>query len=269
MKRSPIKWAGGKYRLRREIVDILPEHTCYVEVFGGAGWVLFAKEPSQVEVFNDIDGDLINFFQTLKNKPEELIKCFEWSLASRRVFDDLKNADISLLNDVEQAHRFFYLIMASWGGEYRDPRFQTSISDKGGHGNRLIGAIKNLEKRLEPAYKRLQTVIIENLPWEECIKRYDRDYGKNKVVMYIDPPYPNNNVNYRYNMRDMESHEHLAKVLSSVKSRFVLSSFDVPETCELYKAEGFHVKSINFASGMPSGNQRKRNEEILVTNFKF
>ncbi len=65
--RSPIKWAGGKSRVRDTIIAMLPKHDCYVEVFGGAGWVLFGKEPSRVEVFNDIDGDIVNFFEVVKN----------------------------------------------------------------------------------------------------------------------------------------------------------------------------------------------------------
>ena len=64
---APICWKGGKSYLRHKIVKKLPGHTCYVEVFGGAGWVLFAKGPSKVEVYNDIDGELVNFFRVVKN----------------------------------------------------------------------------------------------------------------------------------------------------------------------------------------------------------
>jgi DNA adenine methylase len=66
MLNAPICWMGGKHRLRKEIIKRLPQHTCYVEVFGGAGWVLFGKDPSPVEVYNDIDGELVNFFRVVK-----------------------------------------------------------------------------------------------------------------------------------------------------------------------------------------------------------
>ena len=78
MLNSPFKWVGGKSRLRKYIVALLPQHSCYVELFAGAAWVLFGKSPSDVEILNDIDQDLITFFRIVKEKPEELIASFEW-----------------------------------------------------------------------------------------------------------------------------------------------------------------------------------------------
>ena len=71
---SPFKWVGGKSRLRKQIINLLAPHTCYLELFSGAAWVLFGKKPSPVEVINDIDQDLINFFRVVKNCPEDLIE---------------------------------------------------------------------------------------------------------------------------------------------------------------------------------------------------
>jgi DNA adenine methylase len=246
---------------------MLPPHDCYIEVFGGAGWVLLGKESSKVEVFNDIDGDVINFFKVVKHKPNELIKSFEWELTSREEFERLRDLSVESLTDVQRAHRFYYLIMAAWGGELRTPRFQTSVSD-GGHGNRLIGALKSLHMRVMPVHQRLQTVIIEKLSWEECIARYDRPYEEQGVVMYLDPPYPNNTINYQYNMRRMEEHRELVRALHNLQARFILTSYDLPEVRELYDHDGFYITPVDFAAGMPTnGNQRSRNREIIVTNY--
>jgi DNA adenine methylase len=267
MIRSPFKWVGGKSRLRKTIISILPPHDCYVEVFGGAGWVLLGKKPCKVEIFNDIDGEVVNFFRVVKNTPKELLKSFEWELVSRQKFEQLRDAPVEELNDIQRAHRFYYLIMAAWGGELGNPRFQTSISD-GGHGNRLIGALKDLHKRILPVHKRLKTVIIENLRWQECIKRYDRPYEKKRIVMYLDPPYPENKVNYKFNMRQLEEHEKLVEILLSLKSLFVLTIYDLPEIHDLYSHNNFQVNSVDYAAGMPTNNnQRSRNREIIVTNF--
>ena len=165
---SPIKWVGGKSRLRKHIIPLLPAHTCYVEPFAGAAWVLFGKPPSEVEVLNDIDQDLITFFRVVKEKPEDLIASFDWAFASRAEFEQLAAQDPQTLTDTQRAHRFYYLIMAGWGGELHYPRFQTSITD-GGHGNRLIGAIETLRERILPIYERLHTVLIENLDWQACV----------------------------------------------------------------------------------------------------
>ncbi|MCI0506732.1 MAG: DNA adenine methylase [Gammaproteobacteria bacterium] len=229
MINSPFKWVGGKSRLRKQIISLLPKHTCYIEIFSGAAWVLFGKPPSDVEVLNDIDQELVTFFRVVKEKPEKLIASFEWELVSRTEFQRLASLDPTQLTDVQRAHRFYYLIMAGWGGELKYPRFQTSISD-GGHGNRLIGALETLKERITPVHARLQTVIIENLDWRKCIERYDRQ----TTVMYLDPPYPDNGVNYAHNIRSWDEHKELADCLQKTQCKWILSSYDITKIHELY-----------------------------------
>jgi DNA adenine methylase len=263
MVNSPFKWVGGKSRLRKQIIALLPVHTCYVEPFAGAAWVLFGKPPSDVEVLNDIDQELITFFRVVREKPEELIASFEWELVARAEFERLASLEPSTLTDIQRAHRFYYLIMAGWGGELKYPRFQTSITD-GGHGNRLIGALKTLRERIQPVHERLSTVIIENLDWEECMDRYDRA----NTVMYVDPPYPDNGCNYAYNMRDWAEHERLAERLRQTQCKWILSSYDIPEIRALYPQD--YIVSVQSFSGMRTekkSNERVLNREVLITNF--
>ena len=260
---SPFKWVGGKSRLRKPIIDLLPEHTCYVEPFAGAAWVLFGKPLSQVEILNDIDQELVTFFRVIKSEPEKLIASFEWELVSRAEFERLAGLQSYELSDIERAHRFYYLIMAGWGGELNYPRFATSITD-GGHGNRLIGALKTLRERVLPVYERLRTVIIENLDWRECIDRYDRV----NTVMYLDPPYPQNGCNYAHNMRSWEDHHLLAERLSKTKCKWILSSYDIPEIHELF-ADDFII-SVQSSSGMrtrKNDSSRVLNKEVLISNY--
>ena len=94
MLNSPFKWVGGKSRLRKQIISLLPQHTCYVELFSGAAWVLFGKPPSDVEVLNDIDQELVTFFRVVKEKPKELITAFEWELVSRAEFQRLASLEL-------------------------------------------------------------------------------------------------------------------------------------------------------------------------------
>jgi DNA adenine methylase len=263
MLNSPFKWVGGKSRLRKAIIDLIPPHTCYVEPFAGAAWVLFGKPPSDVEVLNDLDEELITFFRVVREKPEELIASFEWELVSRAEFERLTSLDTAQLGDVQRAHRFYYLIMAGWGGELNYPRFATSITD-GGHGNRLIGALKTLRARLQPIHERLSTVIIENLDWRECIERYDRE----KTVMYVDPPYPGNKVNYAHNMRSWDEHQELAERLNRTKCKWILSSYDLPDIRAVFSEH--HILPVQSFSGMKvqkHGSERVMNKEILITNF--
>jgi DNA adenine methylase len=265
MVKSPIRWAGGKYRLRKKIIDMLPtqdSYSCYVEVFGGAGWILFGKDPSPVEIYNDIDGELVNFFKVLKSNPNALVKkIIEFPYVSREMYNSLL-ADISIKRGkVDRAFRFYYLLMAGWGGEWENPRFQTSIKDFG-KGNRLFGALRNIRQKIYPASERLSSVIIEKLDWRDCIKRYD-NLG---TVMFIDPPYPGNTVNYLYNMLNIEEHQELANILKNVKCKWLLTCYNKPEIQKLY--DGFNIYPVKFASGMDGSNGRK-NDEIIVTNYEI
>lgn len=267
MLNSPFKWVGGKSRLRKFIVPLIPPHTCYVEPFAGAAWVLFGKPKSDVEIINDIDEELITFFRVVREKPEELIASFEWELVSRAEFNRLANLDPHSLTDVQRAHRFYYLIMAGWGGEARYPRFQTSIRD-GGHGNRLVGALKSLRRRISPIHRRLQTVLIENMDWQDCVERYDSP----TTVMYLDPPYLGNGANYKFNMRSQDDHRAIAEQLGRVKGSWILSSYDTPQIRDLFG--GYQVTPIRSSSGMrtskserQAGRHRTINQEILITNF--
>jgi len=260
---SPFRWVGGKSRLRKHIIELLPEHTCYLELFSGAAWVLFGKAPSDVEIINDIDKDLMCFFRVVKDKPEELIASFEWELVARAEFNRLRDLSPESLTDVQRAHRFYYLIMAGWGGELNYPRFQTSITDGGG-GNRLVGALRTLRSRLEPVHRRLSTVLIECLDWRECLDRYDRD----GVVAYVDPPYPENGCNYAHNMREWTEHQDLADRLRDTKCKWIYSSYDCPEIRKMFK--GHHILAVKSASGMNEkrgGSSRVLNREVLITNY--
>lgn len=225
--------------------------------------MLFGKNPSEVEILNDIDQELMTFWRVIKEKPGELIASFEWELVSRSEFNRLRDSDVSKLTDVQRAHRFYYLIMAGWGGELNYPRFQTAITD-GGSGNRLAGALRTLTSRLEPVHKRLSGVLIECMDWRECFERYDRS----GVLAYIDPPYPGNGCNYAHNMREWAQHQELAARLHKAKCKWIYSSYDTPEVRDMFNE--CHIFEVTSASGMitrKGGNTRVTNREILVTNY--
>ncbi len=220
--------------------------------------MLLGKPPSPVEVLNDIDEELVNFFRVVKARPQDLIASFEWELVARAEFERLANLDPYALNEIERAHRFYYLIMAGWGGELNYPRFQTSVTDGGG-GNRLIGALKTLEQRLQPVHNRLRSVIVECLDWRKCMERYDRP----ETVMYVDAPYPKNGCNYRHNMRSWEEHLELADRLKRSACQWIYSSYNTPEVQALFP--GYHIIPVQSASGMKTGRKSASSEEDAVT----
>lgn len=117
---SFISWVGGKRLLRRRILQQFPpDYDRYIEVFGGAGWVLFAEERRvRLEVYNDADGRLTNLFRCVKYHPEALQKELEWVHTSRELFLDARQ-DICGLTDIQKAARFYILIKESFGTDLR------------------------------------------------------------------------------------------------------------------------------------------------------
>lgn len=116
--RSPLCWMGGKSRLARKIVELMPEHANYAEAFARAGWVFFAKQESRNESVNDLNSDLVSFYRVLQSHLEEFCRQFKWLLASREWFEDW-NRQLAAggLTDIQRAARFYYVQRQTFGGK--------------------------------------------------------------------------------------------------------------------------------------------------------
>ncbi|WP_049191956.1 DNA adenine methylase, partial [Serratia marcescens] len=115
---SPIiPWVGGKRKLARQILPLFPKHTCYVEPFCGGAALFFSKEPSKVEVVNDINGELINLYRVVKHHLEEFVRQFKWALSSRQIFEWEKLCVPETLTDIQRAARFYYLQNMAFGAK--------------------------------------------------------------------------------------------------------------------------------------------------------
>ena len=109
---SFLAWIGGKRILAKTIISMMPEHHCYVEVFGGAGWVLFRKKPSGVEVWNDLNSDLVNLFRIVRNKLHVFKRRQYFLLSSREEYCAFQKAIKTgeFKDDVDRAIAFYYCI---------------------------------------------------------------------------------------------------------------------------------------------------------------
>lgn len=105
MLNPPIPRMGGKSKLRKQIIDLIPEHTCYTEPFFGVGWVFFGKEPSKVEVINDIDGELVNLFKMIKYHPDEINNLLQYEISSRDIFCEYKSLPPPYMTEIQRAAR--------------------------------------------------------------------------------------------------------------------------------------------------------------------
>lgn len=253
-RKSPLAWVGGKSKLTSTIIPLIPKHTCYAEVFAGAAWVLFRKEPSKVEVINDINGDLITLYRVIQNHLEEFVRYFKWSLISRDEFARLQRVDESTLTDIQRAARFYYLVKNAFGAKIVSQCFGVANSSP----PRLN--LLRLEEDLSEAHLRLSRVNIENLPYDNLIKRYD---GKG-TFFYVDPPYWDCENDYGKGLFTKVDFQQLRDVLTNCQGRWLVSINNVPEIRELFK--DFAIKevetsySINQQAGKPV-------TELLICNY--
>lgn len=249
---SFISWIGGKKLLRKQILEQFPDqdsYNRYIEVFGGAGWLLFSRDKhAPLEVFNDVNGELINLYRVVKYHPEPLQKEMECLLMSREQFFDELNRNTRGVTDIQRAARYFCLIKESFGTDCRS--FGVSSRD-----------IHKAVDYLKEVSNRLNRVVIENQDFERLIKTYDRP----DALFYLDPPYYEAEKYYpdRFNPED---HERLCKCLSDLKGRFVLSYNDCQQIRELY--EGYTIIEVDRMDNLANKDRSRRYKELIIKNFK-
>jgi site-specific DNA-adenine methylase len=184
-------WYGGKYSHLNWLLPLLPKTTHYCEPFGGSAAVLINREPAPVETYNDIDGELVNFFQVLRDQKNELIRAIAFTPFSRKEFELSISQPITKLSNLERARRFFIrarqvrtgLAQTASSGRWAHCVL-TSRAGMAGAVSRWLGSIDDLSKIVQ----RLQRVQIENQSAIEVIQRYDSE----ETLFYCDPPYPHN-----------------------------------------------------------------------------
>src|ERR1700758_5232255 len=164
---GPLPYIGGKNRLAKKIISMLPEHITYVEPFAGGAQVLFHKTPSAVEVLNDLDFDIVNFFRVCQWHYQELIRYLKFCLASRKLHELHTKTDPATLTDIQRAGRFFYLQKNSFGGLILKQRFHYGVAQPSNYNPERIAEI------IERAHQRLARVQIESLPYELVLEKFD------------------------------------------------------------------------------------------------
>lgn len=227
---------GGKYSHLDWLLPLLPKTRHYCEPFGGSAAVLVNREPSPIETYNDIDGEVVNFFKVIRNQPDDLIKDIALTPFSREEFEMAISSKTEEMSELERARRFFIrarqvrtgLAQTASSGRWAHCVL-TSRAGMAGAVSRWLGSVE----RLPEIAQRLIRVQIENKPAIDVIRRYD----SKETLFYCDPPYPHSSRGdsnaYGYEMTDDE-HRELAKVLHEVEGKVALSSYGCRLMEELY-----------------------------------
>lgn len=245
-KRPALRYYGGKWRLAPWIISHFPPHQNYVEPCGGAASVLLQKPRSALETYNDLDGNVVNFFRVLRDRPEELIRKIRltpWARAEH-------NLSIETCNDeIERARRFWVSV-------------QMSISASSGYhpGFRIIRTSDHVHSHpdlfdkdldsLNFAYERFVGVQIECIDAIECIVKYS---GLDTLV-YFDPPYleeTRTHTRYALEAGDEEFHRDAAEIIKASDAFFVISGYPSDLYKRLYEKDGWtRVDKRSQTNGM-------------------
>lgn len=225
-----------------------------MEVFGGAGWLLFAKEPSAKEVFNDYDSNLMNFWKVVKEKPIEFIESFEWMLISRDVFNKYKEIykNGNYKDEIHQAHVFYYLVKSGFGADMKSPSFGT--------GKRRNGLkIEDIEKDILETAERLKNVELMNSSFEEVIEKHDnRD-----TFFFIDSPYRNTK-GYAVGKFEDKQYELLYNLLKNTNGKWIYTINNDNFIRELFKEFNIRTNDVQYSV---SNTTRKEFSELIITNY--
>ena len=255
---SFMSWIGGKKALRNIILPMFPlYYERYIEVFGGGGWILFAKPPgNDFEVFNDFNSLLTNLYRCVREKPQELIAALRFVLNSREDFEFVRSALArdSPASDVQKAAWFYQLIRYSYA---------SSLTSYGSQPHDMWSNFPPIEQ----AHRRLAKVVIENKDFGKLIRQYDRPVS----FFYCDPPYFETEGYYKNIGEDgftKEDHIRLRDILMSIEGKFLLSYNDCAFIRELYDAPGIYIESVTRLNNIKQRyDPNCQFAEVLIGNY--
>lgn len=230
-KRPILRWHGGKWRLAKWIIQHLPKHKVYVEPFGGAASVLIRKNRSYAEIYNDMDGEVVNLFRVARDNGKELKRILELTPFAR---DEFVMSYEQSEDPLEQARRTVIRSFMGFGSAASSGANTGFRSNSNRSGTTPSHDWMNYPKAFDALIDRLRGVVIENRPAVEVMQAHDC----NDAVHYVDPPYVpetrDKGRDYRFEMT-VEQHIELAKALHELRGSVVLSGYSCGLYEELYK----------------------------------
>lgn len=248
-------YLGGKRNLSRPLVNMIGEtpHNAYAEVFVGmAGVFLRRDRRPRAEVINDISGDVATFFRVLQEHYEYLVDMLKFRVASRAEFNRLLGLAPERLTDLQRAVRFLYVQRLAFGGKVAGRSFGVAP------GQAARFNVTRLEPMLADVHERLAGVVIEQLPWDAFIDRYDRA----GMLFYLDPPYFGGENDYGHGVFDRSQYALMADRLRRLKGRFILSINDVPAIREAFG--GFDFMEVETTYTITAGSNARRARELII-----
>lgn len=258
--RPPVRWFGGKYYLASKIIALFPGHHCYVEPFGGGASVLLNKQPSAVEIYNDLNGRVVRLFRVLRDYPEEFRRLLTLTPYAEEEFD---TAGEPVADEVEAARRDYVRWRMSFGAMGEEFAYSIRQSRRGM--SQVVSAfLSSVDELLPKILERLRMVQILNRDAFRVIKAWDFE----DTLFYCDPPYMQGTVScpgvYEYNLSDAE-HQRLLETLLACRGKVVISGYP----SELYDTMLRDWRRIEFdmANHTAKADSKGRVREVVWLNY--
>lgn len=266
IRRPVLRYHGGKFRLSAWIRSHFPAHHVYVEPFGGAGSVLLTKEPSYAEVYNDLDGDVVNFFKVLRHPLQRAQLCEQLSLTPF-AREEFELAYVDTPDPVERARHLAIrsgMGFGSSGGTKENTGFRI---DSGRKWSTDFAQWQRYPEAIAAVGNRLAGVLIENRPATMVMLQHDTE----KTLHYVDPPYmlstrsrATESLGSRYYRHEMTDWQHmdLLACLKNLQGMVVLSGFHSAMYAE--QLQGWAERSTSSRGSARRGT--KINTEVVWLN---
>ncbi|KIC38169.1 DNA methyltransferase [Ruegeria sp. ANG-R] len=252
-------WLGGKRNLAKRICAIIDAdpHLTYAEPFVGMGGIfLRRRKQAKAEFINDAQRDVYNLFRVLQEHYVAFLDLLRFQLTTQANFLRLLETDPSTLTDMQRAARFLYLQRTAFGGKISGRNFGLS-ADRPARFN-----LTTLEPDLEALHSRLSGVTITCMDYADFIRRIDRP----SALFYLDPPYWGCEGDYGKALFDRSAFDQMARQLSGIRGRFIMSINDVPEIREIFG--GFYLQEVETTYTVGRSNDaRGARAELLISNF--
>src|SRR5882672_173307 len=260
--KAPFGYYGCKQRLSSRIVATLPPHNAWVELFCGSAAVTLAKKPAQIEVINDIHGEIINFFRQLRENTSELQRLISLTPYSRQELE-ISRAQAETISDLEKARRFFVTAMMAINGSFGEAKGGFSFSNSYSRGGReaRVSRWNSSADHLEKVAARLSRVRIEN---KEALKLFKDFADRPATLVYFDPPYFGDRMRgYDFDQTSKDFHEQLLKAVVKAKCMIFISGYhnDLYENY-LTSARGWRKRLIETTTRGHNGKNADRVEVI-------
>jgi DNA adenine methylase len=266
--KPPFTYFGGKTFVADRIVAMLPRHKHYVEPFCGSLSVLLAKPPSPMETVNDLDGNLMNFWSVLRDRPAELERACALTPHSRAEYLTCYEP---ATDDLERARRVWVNLTQGRGGQMKRTGWRFYQDPRGSHSS-MPEYLASYVSRLYPAAQRLASVSLECAPAVEVIRGYGRHP---ETLIYADPPYLGSlrslnkgrcrGPDYDHELRSDDEHRELIEALLACRSAVVLSGYASPLYDDLLAA--WSRREISTQTG--NGGTVRARTEVLWSNRPF